>query len=280
MKNTDPGNIRLSDDPVENLRMENEILRLKLKAEAGAEFQAVSDIPSEIENTFLKHVLHFEHAAAGAKQITVYDKLGRPDFIPASELSDKELKRALKRITTLMLKKQIEVDFSGSYDERTRYSFITDELFECETSDFFISGMITHYCYEEFHPDHKMDIKNRTTEFISDWLEHSFNEYSWELAPYFILPDGKVLSKEMVLEKLKSVFDCYTCFCDSEYFIENTNFELKGDINLGHSEGTIKYTAILENDERVSFEGPFKLYFSMEGEWWHIYYFVLPGFNF
>lgn len=46
------------------------------------------------------------------------------------------------------------------------------------------------------------------------------------------------------------------------------------------AEGIMKYTTITENHDKIQKEGGFKLYFTLEYEWWSIYYFVLPGFEF
>jgi len=48
---------------------------------------------------------------------------------------------------------------------------------------------------------------------------------------------------------------------------------------IGHSEGMVKYNAILESGERKTIEGPFKLYMTRDFDWWSIMYFVMAGFN-
>ncbi len=48
---------------------------------------------------------------------------------------------------------------------------------------------------------------------------------------------------------------------------------------MGHAEGMVKYDAVLENGETVHVEGPFKLYMQLEEEWWQIFYFHWPGFE-
>ena len=46
-----------SDDPQENMRIENDFLKLKLKAQYGDAFfmESNADLPPEIENEFKKH---------------------------------------------------------------------------------------------------------------------------------------------------------------------------------------------------------------------------------
>jgi len=280
--NNDDLDAPLSEDPEENLRIENELLHLKLNAEFGAQSHSFSNLPPEIENEFLKNVLAFERAAESEEKIKVYDRLGKPAFAPASSLNDDAITTALEEIITLLEEKNIAVDFSGEYDDRTKYTFITEELFEHEMGMFGMGapGMVTHYSYEEFHPNHALDIKNRAEEFITNWFEQKFGEYSWEIGDPFILPDGQTLAKKEVLQKIQKVFDCYTGFADCKYVIADINFELNENTSLGYAEGGAKYTATLENNEKMVIEGPFKLYLSSEHGWWSIFYFVFPGFEF
>ena len=53
---------KLSDDPEENLRMENELLKLKLQAQFGASPGTSEGLPPGIENEFLKNVYAFEQS--------------------------------------------------------------------------------------------------------------------------------------------------------------------------------------------------------------------------
>ena len=57
MNNLGNDNLQLSDDPEENMRMENELLQLKLKAELGAETYISGNFPPSVENDFLKNEL-------------------------------------------------------------------------------------------------------------------------------------------------------------------------------------------------------------------------------
>ncbi len=92
-----------SDDPEENLRMENELLRLKMKAELGAEpFNVSDDIDPEIENQFLKNVLAFEHNFAITKPAKVYDLIGRPEFKKSAELDNAMIDEALEWVIDLL----------------------------------------------------------------------------------------------------------------------------------------------------------------------------------
>ena len=182
----------------------------------------------------------------------------------------------------MLSEKDIEVYFGDDdeYDSRTRYHFITEELFEHETTFAPMPGMTTHFDYEEFHPNHKMDIKRRAEEFLSGWFKQSLDEKSWELADQFVLPDRKIVSKAEVAEQLKNIFDAYTAFIDEKYKIIDVGFELEGYTGLGHAGGVVIYDAVLENGESIPIGGPFKLYMTLESGWWSIFHIVLPGFKY
>jgi len=264
----------------ENLRMENELLRLKFKAEFGGDSHSTGDLDPGLENEFLKQVMAFEHGYANTKRAKLFDLLTQPDFKRADELNDDEIDSAFRNVTALLAQKNIEVDFIGTYDSRTKYSFITEELFEQETDNMSIPGMVTHFTYEEFHPNHKLDIENRAVEFISEWFKQTLDEKSWCLGSGFILPDRRLLTKNEVVQKLKTIFDSYNTFTDCEYVINDIGFELQEESGMGHAGGFVKYNAILENGEQVLIKGPFKLYLSLDYDWWSIVHIVFPGFEY
>jgi len=276
-------NAPLSDDPEENLRLENELLQLKLKAEFGATSFGDGEIPPEIEHEFLKNVLAFEHAYAehkdGEEIVTIYEHIGQPAFIPAGELSDEALPTELDKVIDLLGGKDIAIDFIGEYEDRLKYTFITEELFKKEMGFFSFPGMTTHYTYEEFHPNHKLDIERRAKEFLEHWLERDINEYT--LQGEVVLPTDTVLTQKDALQKLQNFFACYTQFEDHAFEIFDIGFELypETETGMGHAEGAIKYIATLESGEQQTVTGMFKLYLSLKYGWWSICYFVMPGFD-
>ena len=73
-------------------------------------------------------------------------------------------------------------------------------------------GLTQNFTYEEFHPNHELDIQRRTMDFLEDWFQRKFDTYSWELDEVFVLPDGRKFSKEEVLGKIGRVFESYSGF--------------------------------------------------------------------
>jgi len=87
-----PPEEKFSDNPQENLQIENEILRLKMQAEYGAIFGRAEYAPPEIENEFLLNVLQFEEAFKNVKYVKVRELIGKPRFKNAQDVSDQENK--------------------------------------------------------------------------------------------------------------------------------------------------------------------------------------------
>ena len=270
---------KFSDDPEEQMKIENELLKLKLSAELGGTFETLSDIPADIENDFLKNVLAFEHAHALAIEKTVYEVLGKPEFKKSDEVGDHELSAELNDIEDLLQQQSIAVDYLADYPDRIKYQFLTEELFQHESSMFSMPGMTMHYTYEEFHPNHEYDINSQSERFFNDWFEMKFNEYSYELASVFNLPDGPEHNNKTVREKMLWMHQSYTGFNNTEATINQINFNLANDKGTGFSEGTVAYDATLENGEAVHFSGPFKLFFIYDYDMWQINYFTWPGFS-
>ncbi|HYF31782.1 MAG TPA: hypothetical protein VD993_11745 [Chitinophagaceae bacterium] len=270
-----------SEDPVKNIRIENEILRMKLQAEAGAIIGIKDDIPPELENVFLQNVIAFEEASKNIKQVSLYDFLGRPAYKSIDALEPAEVGRELCRLKQLIQDKQVILDILDEYDDAVIYKFITEELFLQETYESLIPGMVRHFTYESFHPNHKLDIRERVMDFLGGWFERKIDEHSWELSRQFILPDETIYTKEQVITKIKTIFAAYTAFIKCQYALGEIGFEWNehSRTGLGFCEGAVKYQAVLESGEVVPVEGPFKLFLSNEGNWWHIFYFIFPGFR-
>ena len=273
-----------SDDPQENLRIENEFLKLKLKAQYGDAFQMGinAEMPPEIENQFLKNMMAFEDEYANAEYSTIYERIGKPFFKPVAQMATAEIKMAVKKITALLAKNYISLDIcDGPYPDETIYLFLTEELFDIKVESNPVAGMDSHFIYEEFHPNHKADIIKRTHTFLQNFCKRHFNEYCTELSWHCITADGVQLTREDVVSKINIFFEAFEEFTADAYNIDESSFELqKADSRgMGFAEGILKYDAMMDNGEVIHYEGPYKLYMQMEDNWWSIFYFVVPGFK-
>lgn len=275
---------RFSDDLQENLRIENEFLKIKLKAQYGDSFQMgiSADMPLEIENQFLKSMMAFEEEYANAEYITVHERIGNPQFKSINEMSIDELSKAVKVLIKKLALNDIKLEIiDGPYEDAVIYQFITDELFAIKVEKKPIAGMTCNFIYEEFHPNHKADIIKRTHSFLLNWFGRKFTEYCTELSWHCITDEGIQLTREDVIGKMNIFFEAFDQFKDDGYNINNISFELQEDVDrgMGFAEGTLKYDAVLDNGEIIHYQGPYKLYLQLEDGWWSIFYFVMPGFK-
>jgi hypothetical protein len=271
------------EEPLFDLPLENELLLMKLKAEFGAECTTGSEqIPPAIVNEFLKSVYEFERKFREPRPtVTIFEKTGMPLFTRIEDIKEKHIAGELKRIQNVLIAHSVELEILGNYDDRTIYRFITEEFFDHEMEDLSLPGYVHHFCYEDFHPNHEIDIRQRSVEFLSQWFAKEVNEYSWELADHFVHPDTRQFLKEEVLEKISNVFNDYQAFFNCEYIINKLTFEWSDSKECGNGfvEGEVRYDARLQDGSMIHVQGPFQFYMSNTCNWWSIFYFVFPEFN-
>ena len=282
-----PEEEKFSDDPEENLRMQNDFLKMKMMIESGAQFGGSSDggLPPEIENEWLKNIMEFEKINQDAKPVKIGDLLKNPLFKEEKELNEIDFDNEFSRLEKMLEENGIMVEFSKERDDRFKYNFITTELFDHETTIIPVKGMTTYFSYEEFHPDHELDIRNFTDEFLNDYFDKNLDEDTFYIGDHFIEPDGNVLSKEELMKRFHAAFEAFVTIENTSFNIENIDFELseeteEGNHGMGFSEGEIKYEIIFPQGERKKIHGPFKIYFSLQWGSWHICFFYLAGFNY
>jgi len=168
------------NEKLNRLRMENNEKKKQLSDEFGADFGGMTgenEFSPELENQFLDNILNFENAFQSAKQIKIYDLLEQPAFQKAEMLTDAQVTKELDRLIELMGSRRIRVDTICDVDEREMYRFITEELFQEETDDMNVPGMMTCFTYEEFHPNHKHDIERHATDFFHFYLNFENDFY-------------------------------------------------------------------------------------------------------
>ena len=96
-QNESPEDEKFSDDPEENLRMQNDYLKMKMMAESGAIIGGRGDLPADIENEFLKNILEFEKGNADAKATSIFEILDKPFFEEEKNLDEDEFQSQFKR---------------------------------------------------------------------------------------------------------------------------------------------------------------------------------------
>ena len=249
----------------DKLSIENEIMKMKLKMQFGDDFVMGTNgsLPPEIENQFLKQGMAFEEKHEGdVEEITVFEKIGKPNLKKVDELKPQELSKELIRVNELMESRGIMLNIcDGPYDDAVIYQFITEELFLENVEKEFVENSICNFIYEEFHLNDKAEITKNTVKFMEHWFAHEFDEHSYELANPMITAEGKVVPLPDLFKKMSLFFEAFEDFKNHKFMIGEVSFELHGeDSGMGHAEGLVKYDAVLDNGEVVHFEGGYKLY--------------------
>ena len=157
----------------ENLKNENEFLKMKLMLEQGAQFgtmQTDSEMPAGIENEFLNYIMAYEKQAVERKMIKIFDKIERPNhFKPVNEIPEDEIENAWNNLDEYLRKYSIELSVcSPNISDRELYRFTTEELFDHEMNDMNVPGMMSCFTYDEFYPDYKYD---NTRHAVEDCIE-------------------------------------------------------------------------------------------------------------
>lgn len=144
---------------IEELNEENELLKLKLMAEFGGDFGTEDDIPPQVENAFLKQIRNFHKQHGNAEVTTLYKFIGEPEYNHVHDMSERQIKAALRKMLKLMKKNGVELDILAPTPDREIYRFITEELFKEEIEGLRMRGWTTKFIYEDFHPNAEFDVK-------------------------------------------------------------------------------------------------------------------------
>ena len=278
-----PEEEKFSDDPEENLRMQNDFLKMKMMAESGAVFGGGEGLPPEIENQFLNNILQFEKNQSASTPKKIKEVLGNPAFEPEETLNEKTFKLAYRNLNNLLKKHFIQIDFSRERTDRFKYNFITGEFLETDIPFFYAKGMTTCFIYEEFYPDHEMEIRETTIRFLTDFFERKLDSETYYIEPEIMASDGIIIPRVEYMKRFEAMFEATQSFENYSFEIENISFELhkeeEGKTSMGFSEGRLTYEIIWPAGERKFIDGPFKIYFARTWDVWGIFFFHLIGFN-
>lgn len=89
-----------------------------------------SELPAEQENDWINYIYEFEKLHQDAKKISVYERLGETEYKKISDLHNEEVTSELSRLLKLMEENNLILNFLCDYNDRIKYEFITEELFE------------------------------------------------------------------------------------------------------------------------------------------------------
>ena len=258
------------EDELNRLRIENEIKKMKLSLEHGANFFSPSEkkLPPEQEGQWLDQVQQFEDAYTNSKRVLIYDFVGKPIYKLVIEIPETEIKSELKKIINLLGQKGIGIDTICKVDDRELYRFITEELFKEETDDMMIEGMTHNFIYEEFHPNHEHDIKTHCKEFVEGLLNKkiNLNPTFLALADEIDTKDG-IIKQEDAIKRMEIFRAAFNSFKLQHFKITSLSIDKdKADVFFD-----INYTGIIEgSNERKIFSGIGDFKLKCEYDYWCI----------
>jgi hypothetical protein len=261
-------------DPEDDLKAENALLKLKLEMEHGMPPSDFSNLSPDMENQWLRYIYDFERLSKETPRVKVFDLLGKPTVTPLGQLAPDQVLPALEALEDLMLQKGIALDCCCDYDAAVIYKFITEELFQHETQHVGMEGMVTHFTYEEFHPNHDYDIQHRVKDFIEALLrgrwEHQFDGI-WLASPVSF--KGSPYTPQEISNMI-AVFQEVNGACQLHSLeIETVNFDLEA--GSGTATGSIEYTTP-QTENKVQGSIRFDLVL-VDG--WEISSINMPGFG-
>jgi len=262
--------------PEDNLKIENDLLKAKLKSEFGMQ-DIHSKLGAKIENEWLNYLYDFEKMYKENKQVKVYDFIGKPEYKKAETLSDSEISNELDRIFELLMSNNIAVDFHCEYNDKLIYNFITEELFEELVDDMRIEGMRQCFIYEEFHPNHDYDIRYLAKNFFEFFLKSEWNEMNADFHLSEILEyKGEKIERKEFIKILNSFRESFKPVELEKLQIEFTEFDI--NLKTGSVNGLITYSSHINPDLIISNYGEFELGVAFNDIYWGINEVKFAGF--
>lgn len=272
--------IQLNDE--QNLKNENEFLKMKLMLEQGAEFGTIksdSELPASAENDFLNYIMTYEKQAAERKMIKVFDRIERPThFKPVAEIQDNEIDTAWNELDTYLKKYHIDLAVcSPNISNRELYRFATEELFNYEMNDIFIPGGMTCFTYDEFYPDY---IYDNTRTALDDCIQCILKKQSFNWMPMLKAENLRInnhypLSEKEYINIINRFKEAYEDIKTNDLtaidcVIDDTNCQVKG---------TYDVTLVLPLEE-TNVKGNWLVEFTWREGYWEIINVQIEGINF
>jgi len=124
--------------------------------------ESLGELDVEDDEEFIHQVEEFKKEHSKSKLAKVYEYIGSPKFIELKKLSKNDIKDELRKLIVALDKKNIIVHSHGDPDDREKYRFITEEIFN-EDIEVKKNQNIT-FVYEDYHPE--MDDSEDDEEFF------------------------------------------------------------------------------------------------------------------
>jgi hypothetical protein len=264
---------RLNSD--DDLQAENNLLKLKLTVEHGMQMDNSGSLSPELENEWLKHVYAFEQQYKDAKPIKIYDYLGQPEFIKWDTLTQEETAKELQRIRSIMAANNVQVDCTCGCDDTVIYKFITEELFSHEIDDMRVPGMVCHFTYEEFHPNHDYDLRQQVSDFLNTIFERQWDRDYDEMALALkVTFSGRHHDRAAISAIITAFEDAHDSLEIVRLHI--TEVVINTHITMADVAASLSATGNRQG-QRVLYEGRCSFHFVREDGYWYIDAFSVPG---
>lgn len=286
MQQFNPNEEPLSGNPAEALRLENELMKLKLQAEYGASFGGdASLIPPDVENQWLRNMMVMEEQLAKEPSITLEEHLGKPALPASCALeSDEACDQAWQRLKLLMADKGICVEFlAPDYPGRLRYEYVVGELFPQKIHPPMLQGQFLVFTYEDAHPNHYFSMEQQVHELFRLLSLNDIQPPEMCIAETVVTADGQILDQTAFAGKLAAFHEQFASVSTFHYnFGDRSRQAVDEELpetDLGYIEGMVKYEVMHHDGSRQVLEGPFKMYLQYCFGWWEIFFFQLYGFS-
>ena len=258
----------------ENLKAENDFLKMKLMLEKGAQFgkgETDSELTPQMENEFLNYITEFEKQTENPTYIKVFDKIGRPShFKPVTQIPDEEMNNAWNKLAAYLQQYNISLDVcSPNISTRELYRFTTEELFEHEMSGMNIPGMMHGFIYDEFHPDPVYDNTKAATE---DCINYILEKRPMEWTHHFRY-DGLRLNQHigLTIEQFKNIVNQFKLAYENIEINEISSNSCVVGNDDSWVTGTYSITVVTVRDS-YTLLGNWKVIFELDTElgYWYI----------
>lgn len=192
-------------------RILNEKKKDELRENYGMQMENADGLSPQAEGEWLDYIAEFERQFENARRITIRERIGNPVVKSLTEIPESELETELDNLLELLAENNIAIDFLHEIEDREAYLFLAEELLDETTDDIHIPGMISHFIYEEFHPNDEDDITQAVDEFFyalfKDYLRETDSMFYYTISKEN-MRDSK--GQSMNLEQFKkSVADFY-----------------------------------------------------------------------
>ena len=271
-------NYRFSDDRDENLRIENELLKMEMESTYGGSFGIADDVPPEVEHAFLQQVRDLEEDAQSFRQVRLYELLGQPQYVNESELSDKEVEERLAKLYELLESVNVYLSVLSYQSPRTLYRFITEELFEVEVREIDGLPISQLFIYEDFHPDHAHDVQAKCIDFLTAFWESDELMLSTCLSKGSYLAGKGPFNRDEMTGLLESIREVLSEFEHFQFSFDTVVFDWDEEKGTGSAtaSGDIEYQRVLQEPSQENLSGSFLFQLQSSGEGWNISQISLP----